>query len=55
MIPDERDTTVCPLTLKESNMMAGECRMFEVHAEQYGVRSGKKSYTVCYDGKTQQK
>ena len=39
------------MTLNETEMVAGECTKLEVYAEQYGVRSEKKVYDVCYDGK----
>ena len=52
MILDGRNKTLCPLTLKESEMTAGNCTKLEVHAEQYGVQSKKIGYTVCYLGKS---
>ena len=52
MISDERDITVCQLTLNEIEMTAGECMSLQVYAKQYGVHSEKNAYTVCYDGKT---
>ena len=51
MILDERKATVCPLQLKESEMTADECITLDVYAEQYGVRSENKTYTVCYYSK----
>ena len=51
MISDEGNVTLCPLTLKESEMTPGNCTPVEVHAEQYGVVSDKKIYVVCYYGK----
>ena len=48
---DERNSTVCPLTVNESEMTAGECMTLEVYAEQYGVESKKKAHNVCYYGK----
>ena len=51
LILDVKDTTACPLTLKESDMMPGNCTTLEVYAEQYGVKSEKKAYNVCYAGK----
>ena len=52
VILDERNATVCPFTLNESEMIPGDCITLEVHAEQYGVQSEMKVYTVCYYGKT---
>ena len=51
VISDERNATDCPLTLKESDMRLGECITLEVYAEQYGVQSEIKNYTVCYNSK----
>ena len=51
VISDERSATICPLTLKESEITAGDCVGLEVHAEQYGVQSQMKFVDVCYDGK----
>ena len=51
LISDEGSTTVCQLTLNETEMTAGECMTIEVYAKQYGVQSEKKIYSVCYDGK----
>ena len=51
MILVEGEATACPLTLKESNMTIDECMTLEVYAEQYGVRSESKAYTVCYNSK----
>ena len=51
VISDEKDTTICPLTLHESEMTAGDCIRLEVYATQYGVQSKKKAYNVCYKGK----
>ena len=35
-------------------MKTGDCMTLEVYGEQYGVLSEKKTYNVCYDGKSQQ-
>ena len=51
MISDETEPTLCPLTITESEMTADECMTLEVYAEQYGVRSENKTYTVCYSSK----
>ena len=51
-ISDENAMAVCPLTLKESDLRYGECITLDVYAEQYGVCSEKKSFVVCYHGKT---
>ena len=51
MILDGRNTTLCPLTLNESNMTIDGCMTLEVYAEQFGVQSEKKAYTVCYNSK----
>ena len=45
---DEREAT-SQLTLKESEMTAGECMAVDVYAEHYGVRSEKKTYNICYE------
>ena len=50
-VSDERNATVCRLTLHESEMTAGNCSALEVFAEQYGVVSDKKDYVVCYYGR----
>ena len=52
MISDVRGPTVCPLILKESDMTEDECVTLTVYAEQYGVRSKNKTYTVCYNSKS---
>ena len=52
MISDEREITLCPLTLNETEMTADECMTLEVYAEQYGVKSQNKTYTVCYGSKS---
>ena len=51
VISDVREVTVCPLTIKESDMTPDECMTLEVYAEQYCVQSEKKHYTVCYKSK----
>ena len=32
-------------------MVAGECFKLDLYAEQYGVRSETKTYTLCYNSK----
>ena len=51
VISDERSKTVCPLILKEPDMIAGNCKILDVYAEQYGMQGKKKTYTICYYGK----
>ena len=51
MISDVRGPTVCPLILKESDMTEDECVTLTVYAEQYGVLSENKTYTICYYSK----
>ena len=51
MISDEREKTVCPMTLKETDMMEDNCTKLEVYAKQYGVQSEKKAYIICYHSK----
>ena len=54
MISDVTDSTVCLLILKESDMTEDECVTLTVYAEQYGVQSDNKTYTVCYNSKSVQ-
>ena len=33
-------------------LIADECMTLDVYAEQYGVRSENKTYTICYNSKS---
>ena len=52
VISDQKDIITCPWTLAESEITAGDCITLEVYAEQYGVQSERKTFHVCYNGKT---
>ena len=52
MISDDREPTVCPFTLKETELTADECIILDVYAEQYDIKSNNKTYRICYNSKS---